>query len=220
MSIRILRTLMAVADHGTFSAAAEAVNVTHAAVSQQMKALEEDWQVQIFDRSTRTPTFTPSGQAIVDRAREVVQAYDDIVPSVRGEHQFKGTLRLGTIRTSLLGVIPEAVARISQAYPDLRVSLFPNFTGALINDVTHGALDAALIIRPPTLPPHIVWHPVAIEPMGVIVPKGIPTDDPVRLLKERPFIRFSRNAPVGGNDRGLASRPKHHRQRSDGTGKP
>jgi len=186
-----------VAEHGTFTAAAEAVFVTHAAVSQQMKALEQEWGVTLFDRSRRTPELTPAGRAIVARAREIVAAYDGIVPSVMGDAAFQGELTLGAVPTTLTGLVPFAVAMLKTGHPDLHVRVVPGLTTELAAQVERGALDAAITTRLPALPRRHAWAEIACEEMELLAAPETASDDPAELLRTNPYIRFSRNAVVG-----------------------
>ena len=110
MTIRLLRTLVAIADAKTFSAAADSVHVTHAAVSQQMQTLEADLGIALFNRSTRTPELTPAGHQLVARARKLIADYDNLVPSVLADGGLTGVVTLGALRTTLTGLTPRAMA--------------------------------------------------------------------------------------------------------------
>lgn len=197
MSIRTLRTLVAVADFGSFSAAAKEVFVTHAAVSQQIKALEEEWQVNLFDRKHRTPALTPAGQALVAKAREVVAAYDNIVPSVLGNQGIEGILSLGAVPTTLTGLVPAALSKLKMDYPALHVTVVPDLTTALIQQVDRGSLDVAVVSKPQFIPRNMVWHELAEEPFELLASRDAEGRDPLELLQSSPFIRFSRQAVVG-----------------------
>jgi len=198
MSIRRLRTLVAVHDHRTFSAAADAVFVTHAAVSQQMRSLEEEWGVTLFDRARRTPELTPVGRALVARAREILRAYDGLVPSVMGDAGFAGEISLGAVPMTLTGLTPLSVRLLKQSFPDLHVRIVPGMTTQLIAEVERGALDCAVLSRQGPLPPEIDHADIAREPMELLAPEDMPGDDVRALLAAHPFIRFSRDAVVGG----------------------
>jgi DNA-binding transcriptional LysR family regulator len=197
MSIRMLKTLIAVEDHGTFGAAAGAVFVTHAAVSQQMKALEQMWDVAIFDRSRRTPVFTPTGRALVAKARDVVRDYDSLVASVTGSDGLTGNILLGAVSTTLTGLVPLSIASLKSAFPDLLVRVMPGLTHQLLRQVERGTMDVAIISHPGTLSPVFEWAEIATEPLQILTSENTPIDDPITLLRTNPFIRFSREAVVG-----------------------
>lgn len=197
MSIRLLRTLVAVSDNKTFSAAADAVHITHAAVSQQMRTLEAELQVSLFDRSKRTPELTPLGRAIVEKARKLVQDYDNLVPSVLGDEGFAGEISLGVVPTTLTGLAPASMAILKSSYPKLRVRIHPGLTSPLLADIDRGLLDAAVVTKPMVLPSGMSFRPIATEVLELIVAPDVTETNPHKLLQLNPFIRFNRDAVVG-----------------------
>ncbi|MEM7596742.1 MAG: LysR family transcriptional regulator [Pseudomonadota bacterium] len=197
MTIKHLRTLVAIADAKTFSAAAERVHVTHAAVSQQMRTLEADLGVALFDRSTRTPELTPVARQVVARARQILHDYDTLIPSVMSDGGMRGTISLGAMPTTLTGLAPLAMRVLKDKYPEIGLQIRPALTRALLLEVERGTLDAAIVSRPHLMPEGVTFRELAQEPMHLITGLGETEGDPLRLLKTRPFIRFNRNAVVG-----------------------
>jgi DNA-binding transcriptional LysR family regulator len=197
MSIRLLRTLIAIDEHKTFTAAADAVCVTHAAVSQHVRALEEMWGVALFDRTTRTPRLTSQGRAIVLKAREVVAGYDNILPAVLGDDGLTGELLLGALPTTLTGLVPTTISSLKVSFPDLQVRVIPGLSHELLLQLDRNLLDAAIVSRPQTVSTRHSWHHIADEEMELIAAPQTSDSDPLTLLRQKPFIRFSRKAVVG-----------------------
>ena len=197
MTIRLLRTLVAIADKKTFSAAADVVHVTHAAVSQQMQTLEADLGLALFDRSTRTPELTPVAHQVVAKARKLIADYDNLVPSVLADGGLSGVVTLGALRTTLTGLTPRAMAVLKSRFPQIGLHIRPGLTSALFADIERGQLDAAIVTKPHLMPVGVTFRELTHEPMQLIASLEEPGDDPIKLLKDRPFIRFNRNAVVG-----------------------
>ncbi|MDB4222976.1 LysR substrate-binding domain-containing protein [Granulosicoccus sp.] len=200
MSIHLLRTLVAIADKHTFSAAAETVNVTHAAVSQQMQTLESNLNITLFDRgarSTRTPELTPLAVEIVRKARVLIRDYDNLVPSVMDENGLRGDIVFGALPTTLTGLTPKAMALYKNKFPEVGLHISPGLTEMLLKELSRGSLDAALLTKPHQLPVDLEFRQLAEEPLELIAAQTESSDDPIELLTSRPFIRFNRTAVVG-----------------------
>ncbi|MDE2913072.1 MAG: LysR family transcriptional regulator [Paracoccaceae bacterium] len=197
MSLKHLRTLVAVANHRTFSDAALSVRLTHAAVSQHMSALEADLGVSLFDRSTRTPTLNTTGRALVERAKVLLRDYDDLVPSILDQDSYSGDFILGVVPTALTGLAPRAIAILKESFPNLRLQIRPGLTGPLVSALERHELDAAVVTQPSLLPSRFAFEPIAEEPLRLVASRDAQSDDPFDLLRTQPFIRFNRNAVVG-----------------------
>jgi len=197
MTIRLLRTLLAVADQKTFSAAGDTLNITHAAVSQQMQTLEADLALTLFNRKTRTPELTPLGLQVVAKARKLVADYDNLVPSVLADGGLSGQITLGALRTTLTALTPQAMSVLKSQYTEIGLRITPGLTGDLLAEIERGTVDAALVTKPHLLPLGVVFRELTQETMHLIAAPEEEESNPLTLLNHRPFIRFNRNAVLG-----------------------
>ena len=213
MEIRSLKTLVAVADHGSFAAAGAAVGLSQSAVSLQMKGLETSLGRVLFDRSHRPPLLNAEGRALVDRAREVVALWNGLTEGIRAEPQ-AGSLALGAIPTLVSGILPESLRRLRAENPRLKLRLTTGLSNELEQLVLKEQLDVALVTQPEALTPGLSWHPFQREPLVVIAPADQVGPDDRSTLEAAPYIRFRRHAWAGQlidgelSRRGIAVKPQ------------
>ena len=111
MDVKTLHTLIAIVDHRGFAAAGRAVGLSPSGVSLQIKALEGELGLRLFDRTARPPRLTAEGELFVGRAREVVAQWERLTDSLSGE-SLNGVLDLGAVPTIVSGNLPGALRRL------------------------------------------------------------------------------------------------------------
>ncbi|KGJ05460.1 DNA-binding transcriptional regulator, LysR family [Paracoccus halophilus] len=195
MDTRQLKTLVAISTQGTFARAADIVALTPSAVSQQIQALEQELNTELFERTSRPPKLTPHGLQVLEMAKDMLRLEEDTKASLRGD-RIAGTLMLGSVRSSALNLLPKAILRMRNLYPDLKTNLRVSLSSTLISDVAAGRLDAAIVAEHLGFPPALRWSPFLREPLWLIAPEGTDITDPIRLLNSRPYIRFRSAVPL------------------------
>ena len=196
MDVRTLKTFLAIVDHRGFAAAGEAVGLSTSGVSLQIKALEEEFGISLFDRSTRPPQLTADGLRFAARAREAVLSWERLTENM-ADDSLNGVLKLGAIPTVVSGVLPGALKKLQATRPHLRVKLTTGLSHVLDDMLGKGTLDAALTVQPELIAPSLQWTDYCREPLAVISPADIRADDDKSLLTQNPYICFERYAWVG-----------------------
>lgn len=197
MSIQNLRTLLAIAERGSFAAAAREVHLTESAVSMQVKALEDELGLVLFDRSKRPPVLTEAGRALLPEARELVRGYERLSRRTDDMQPVEGHLRLGAVPSVLTGLLPGALAALQRKHPGLHVEIAMALSAELVGRVARKRLDAAIVSELSKVPAGCVWSPFVREPLVLIAPPDAPDRPAGELIARYPFIRYTRQAWVG-----------------------
>jgi LysR family hydrogen peroxide-inducible transcriptional activator len=183
MDIRQLSALLAVADHGTFSAAAEALHTVQSNVSTHVAHLERELGVTLIDRARGEPT--QAGRAVVERARRITNELTSIEADIASlGAEVSGTVRLGVIGTTGRLLTPIVFQRMSAAHPKVRVVIVDATTTSLVPQVARAELDLA-VVNLPIAHADVVAEPLFAEDRVLVAPEGHPlAAQPVAALEQ------------------------------------
>ena len=193
MDTHFLTTFVMVVDRGSMAAAARQLNITPAAVAQQIRTLERELGAPLIARAGRTVSVTEAGTRILERARELLRDAADL-RTVANDNATAGELRLGAGTNALTGIVPDILARMVARFPQINVYIQPGYSPELYRAVEHGDLDAAVVLQAPfTLPKTCSWQLLREERLVVLAPQSMARRDPHELLSTQPFIRYDRS---------------------------
>jgi len=178
MELRQLSAIVGIADHGTFSAAADALQTVQSNVSAHVKKLERELGCELVDRSTGH--LTEAGEIVVARARRVQAELDAMLSDVIAlTREVAGTVRIGVIGTTARWLVPELLRSAPQRYPHLRL-VFVELTSTKLDlQLATGEVDLA-VLNLPTMGTDLALTPLFEEDLVLVVP----TDHPLASSKE------------------------------------
>ncbi|SRX55020.1 hydrogen peroxide-inducible genes activator [Aequorivita sp. CIP111184] len=149
MTITQLKYVLAVAEHQNFTKAAEKTFVTQPTLSMQIQKLEDELEIQIFDRSKKPIELTGVGKKIVEQARNIVNESERMQDVVDQEKGFiGGTFKLGIIPTVMPTLLPMFLKNFSNRYPKVHLKIEELNTDEIITKINDGYLDAAIAATP------------------------------------------------------------------------
>ena len=170
LKLKDLRYLVAVADTRHFGRAAERSFVSQPTLSAQLKKLEEYLGVQLIERAPKRVQLTAAGEEVVERARRILEASDEIVELARGHRDpLAGRLRLALLPTIGPYLLPNVAARLRKQLPRLELMLYEYQTDPMLEKLHSGEIDVGILALPVPMDGLESWE-LYKEPFTVAVP--------------------------------------------------
>jgi DNA-binding transcriptional LysR family regulator len=160
LDLDLLRAFIAVADAGSFTAAADTVSRSQSAVSQKIRRLENLIGYPVFDRSGRSLSLTGPGGQLLIGARRLLDLNDDIIRSLQVP-QTTGRLRVGICEDFVPLQLPRLLARFLRLHPGVQLDVNTSLTHTLLREFEAGNLDLVIATREFRERGRIIWR----EPM-------------------------------------------------------
>lgn len=172
LDIDLLRSFAAIADTGSFTAAAELVARTQSAVSVQVKRLEEIVGHRVFERTSRSLALTTAGETLLGYARRILELNDESVRRI-AEPPVSGEIRLGITEYFVPNELPAILARFAAAYPGVHIEVRMGLSRDLRQELARKKLDAVIVRLAPSEQGRAIWS----EPQVWVAREGF---EPIR----------------------------------------
>lgn len=197
MTLRRLQLFVVVAEELHFNRAARRLHMAQPPLSQQIRKLEQECEVRLFERDTRTVKLTSEGQVLLVHARMVLAQYASMETAIRQARAGEaGIVRLGFVASAALHAVPLIVQALGEKYPHVELELHEQTTTPQIELIRAGQLDLGIVREVPSTPGLVVTR-LQEEPLVLAVPSShrLANRADVRLqeLRGERFIAFPRH---------------------------
>ncbi len=150
MEIRQLKAFLAISEAKTFTAGARRVNVTQAAISMQIRQLEDEVGLQLFTRTPRRVILTEAGEYLLERARKILREHDTALEEIAElggvEH---GRLRIGSASAEFATQqLPKILQGLREKFPNSELAVSAGTSQTLVDKIMHGEIDIAFVSLP------------------------------------------------------------------------
>jgi LysR family hydrogen peroxide-inducible transcriptional activator len=149
LTLKQLRYFEALARQGHFGRAADVCSISQPALSVQIKELEREVGTALFERSPRQVRLTAFGEEFALRVREILREVDELADLARAARgRLIGRLRIGVIPTVAPYLLPAIIENLTRTYTGLEIHVRETLTKTLIEELTEGRLDSAIVALP------------------------------------------------------------------------
>lgn len=197
MQTRHLKTLVQIAQVGSFATAANQLNMTLSTLSMQMKTLEEELQVSMFDRSHRPPKLTPIGRKIAEKAQIVLNAENALLESSHETKGLAGNYRIGFVATASVRLLPLFLKNAKIKAPKANFDLETALSEKLEERVLAGQLDAAILTASKQSEAGLKYDVLREETLFYALPSKTSKLSIEDTAVELPFLQFNPSSGIG-----------------------
>lgn len=184
MTLTQLKYTLAVAEQGNFTLAAEKCFVTQPTLSMQVQKLEEELDIELFNRKAKPITLTAVGEKIIAQAKVILEEakrMNDVVATERGV--VEGHFKIGIIPTVMPTLLPLFLNTFIKKFPKVNLKIEELNTASIVEEISTGKLDAG-IAATPLDHPQLIEKPLYYEPFVGYTPKSHPLSSIKKLEVE------------------------------------
>jgi DNA-binding transcriptional LysR family regulator len=196
MELRKLRYFVTLAEELHFGRAAERLHITQPPLSMAIRALEDELEVRLFERTPRRVALTHAGETFLEQARQLLARAGDAVELTRAaERGTVGRLTVGFMSAAIYTLLPQVLREFAARSPQVKLELRELAIPVQLEALRKGDIDVGFV-RPPIADAALEVETVLSEPLVVALPRGHALAKlnrvSARRLKEEPFVMFQR----------------------------
>jgi DNA-binding transcriptional LysR family regulator len=215
MEIRVLNYFLTIAREQSFSKAAQILNVTQPTLSRQIKELEDEYHITLFDRTTRTLSLTEEGLLFKEQAKQIIRLVEKMEAQLRKQEvEIAGEIHIGCSESKCNRIVMKAIARAQKAYPHIKFRITSGNAQYVTEMLDQGLLDLGIVVDPANMSKYDYIRLPDYDTRGVLMRKDSdlakldavsPSDliDKPVIISSQEMVKNEIAGWLGGNQRAL-----------------